>query len=146
VEDGHPRVTVLFLQDPITQARGLAEWLGTASVATVMAFFLFMVCWYFVRKEKELVKSCNKEKADIRSDAQTIIDEKTRVIGDLANRLNTATEESQKRMDKFVQMMADGAHRTEQVLTDNAVKMATLQQSIQDLRHEVRALGGRGGS
>jgi uncharacterized membrane protein YhiD involved in acid resistance len=141
-----------LLQDPTEPAKGLAEWLGTASVATVMAFFLIMVCWYFIKKEKALADSCDNEKKQIRSDAQTIIDEKTRAIEDLVTRLNTATQESQKRMDRFVQMNADGALRTEQVLTDNAVKMATLQQSVNDLRDEIRTLrniiqsGGAGGA
>lgn len=135
-----------LLQDPIEPAKGLAEWLGTASVATVMAFFLIMVCWYFIRKERLLTEACDKEKGQIRADAQTIIDEKTRAIDDLVKRLNSATEDSRQRMDKFVQMMADGARRTEQVLSENAVKMATLQQTIQALQTEVQNLRNRGGA
>ena len=140
-----------LLQDPtipIKEAQRAADWFGTASVASVLGFFLILVCWYFIKKEKTQAAACDTEKASIRADAQAIIDEKTRAIDDLVTHLNAATEDSHKRMDKFVQMMADGAQRTEQVLSDNAVKMATLQQSIQDLRQEVQTLRNnhRGGA
>lgn len=132
----------LLLQDPnpVREMQKSADWFGTASVASVLGFFLLGVCWYFISREKKLDKAHEEEKKAIRAADQTIIDQKNEVIEKLADQIDHVTEQANTRLDRMVQMIADGAAGTQSVLSENAAAMAVQQQGLQELKSEIQQL------
>lgn len=133
----------VLLQDPtvpIKEAQEAANWFGTASVASVLGLFLILMGWYFIRREKKQDEAHEKEKAQIRADNQVIITQKNEVIDKLAEQIDHISEQANTRLDRMVQMIADGGTGTQSVLADNAAAMAVQQQGLQELKSEIQQL------
>jgi chromosome segregation ATPase len=106
---------------------GIAGILGTGLV----------VVW---RTWRASVKRHGEELQRQGTDYQAVIDQKNKVIEQLANQVETITKNSGERLDRMVQMIADGGTATQGVLADNAAAMATNQQALQDVKGELLQL------
>jgi hypothetical protein len=132
-----------LLQDPldaIERAQRASSWVEHVGVASICFFMLMAVCWYFVKREKAVEQAHEAEKSQIRADFQAVIDQKNTVLEQLSTQIDHVTAQANTRLDRMVQMIADGGVATQGVLADNAAAMATNQQALQAVKNELQQL------
>lgn len=114
----------------------LIKLLIEGGVAAILGVGLVVV-W---RTWRSCEKDHKKELVAQAAQYKETIEYKNSVIEQLADQIENVSKQANTRLDRMIQMIADGGVGTQSVLSDNAAAMATNQLAIQDMKTELQQL------
>ncbi len=114
----------------------LVKTLIQGGIAGILGIGLVIVWKTWRDTEEKHAKELKQQAADY----QITIENKNKIIEQLASLNENITKQANTRLDRMVQMIADGGVATQKVLAENAAAMAVNQIAITDMKEEIKQL------